>query len=217
MRLCLFEDQTVEDLEPLVLTRPAFELVCGRDYLVDKQCRYFDSLEVGVLIRPYLASLYKLQHPHTPVNDAAWLQADAAILVNARWLPPLPPSSPPGKEKKNTLWTPCVAMIEDEVAYAVVGAEQLAPVSLPPTVSRSGLSCERQTTSGKVRKLKECLEIWKTTLPRRQAGGCLIRYPWNLIEHNAEQLIHDYELTVAAQPDCRPKNMPALVGPSDRL
>src|SRR5438552_13820978 len=55
MRVCLFEDADVTGLEPLVLTRPAFELLCGQDALRGKQLRYFAAQAVGVLIRPYLA------------------------------------------------------------------------------------------------------------------------------------------------------------------
>jgi UDP-N-acetylglucosamine diphosphorylase / glucose-1-phosphate thymidylyltransferase / UDP-N-acetylgalactosamine diphosphorylase / glucosamine-1-phosphate N-acetyltransferase / galactosamine-1-phosphate N-acetyltransferase len=192
MRVCLFEDQDVESLEPLVLTRPAFELLCGQDSLRCKQCRYFASQEVGALVRPYLASLYRLQQPDAAVNDLAWLRAEATILVNARWLPPLPPSSPPA-----ALDDPCVAMIGDEVAYAVVAAEHLA-------------GCSPNT-------LTDCLETWKNDLPRRPAGGYLIRNLWDLIERNAEQLVQDFQLTTTRQPPRRPEATPALIGPADRL
>jgi UDP-N-acetylglucosamine diphosphorylase/glucosamine-1-phosphate N-acetyltransferase len=208
MRVCLFEDQKVRDLEPLVLTRAAFELLCGQDSLADKQCRCFDSPEVGVLIRPHLAPLYRLQHPHRPVNDPAWLRADATILVNARWLPPPFASAFPQCGRENTRWSPSVAMIEDEVAYAIVQAEQLAslPLPAPPTSAEV-------TVNG----LEDYLESWKNTLPRWPAGGCLIRYPWDLIERNAEQLIQDYALTASARPVHRPREMPALVGRADHL
>ena len=88
MRLCLFEDPGVSDLEPLTLTRPVFELLCGLGSLADKQRRSFDCPEVGALIRPHLAATYHLQQPHIVINDLAWLRAEPTILVNGRWLPP---------------------------------------------------------------------------------------------------------------------------------
>src|SRR5205807_1760711 len=40
MRVCLFEDRA-EDLDPLTLTRPTFQLLCGRSSLGCKQLRYW--------------------------------------------------------------------------------------------------------------------------------------------------------------------------------
>src|SRR5262249_42181747 len=143
MRVCLFEDRGVADLEPLTLTRPAFELLCGQTSLGSKQCRHFGPGEVGVLVRPLLADLHRLHHPAIPVNDAAWLRAGPTVLVNGRWLPPPGPAPEvPG---------PCVGTVGDEMAYAVVGPDQLRYCS-PSTLS-------------------DCLETWKNTLPRHPAGG----------------------------------------------
>src|SRR5208282_4363572 len=121
MRLCLFEDQGVGNLEPLSFTRPVFDLLCGLSSLGRKQCQYFAAAEVGVLIRPALASLYSVQHPGTPVNDLAWLRAAATILVNGRWLPPA--------ETPVDMSNPCVATIGDEIAYVLVDSERLATCS----------------------------------------------------------------------------------------
>ena len=70
------EDNGVGNLEPLALTRPAFELICGQSSLGRKQCRYFAPCEVGVLVRPHLADLYRLEHPSARVNDLNWLRAE---------------------------------------------------------------------------------------------------------------------------------------------
>src|SRR5207245_8712805 len=89
MHVCLFEDQGVAHLEPLTLTRPVFELLCGQTSLARKQARYFAPREVGVLIRPGLVDLFRLRQPTIPVNDLNWLRGEAAVLVNGRWLPPV--------------------------------------------------------------------------------------------------------------------------------
>jgi hypothetical protein len=41
MRICVYEDRHVRGLEPLTLTRPAADLVCGLDTLATKQARHF--------------------------------------------------------------------------------------------------------------------------------------------------------------------------------
>src|SRR5581483_9487847 len=143
VRLCHFEDQAAGNLEPLSITRPVFELLCGLSSLADKQRRSFGYPEVGMLVRPHLAPVFHLQRPDTPVNDLAWLRAGPTILVNGRWLPP--------QEHAPSISEPCIGMVGQEVAYACVAPEQLT-------------ACSPNT-------LDDCLETWKSHLPVRPAGG----------------------------------------------
>ncbi len=185
MRVCLFEDRAAA-LEPLSWTRPVFELLCGLGSLGSKQIRHFAPCQSGVLLRPYLEDLYRLQHPGTPVNDLGWLRSGPAALVNGRWLPPSAPAV--------DLGSPCVALVDDEVAYALVGPQQLR-------------YCSPNT-------LEDCLETWKKVLPCRQAGGCLAAYPWDLVEGNARQLCEDLARFSRLGP--LPTGL-GVVGPADRL
>jgi UDP-N-acetylglucosamine diphosphorylase/glucosamine-1-phosphate N-acetyltransferase len=185
MRVCLFEDQGHQNLEPLALTRPVFDLLCGQTSLAAKQCRFFAPCEGGVLIRPHLADLYRLQHPRIPTNDMTWLRSQPAILVNGRWLPPA--------DVAMDLGGPAVAVVGDEIAYAVLGTDQLA-------------DCSTDT-------IDDCLEVWKQTLPARPAGGFMVSYLWELIEHNVAQIDLDCRDHVA-----RPlNNAVAVVGKEERL
>jgi UDP-N-acetylglucosamine diphosphorylase/glucosamine-1-phosphate N-acetyltransferase len=188
MRVCLFEDRKVIQLEPLASTRPAFDLLCGQTSLGNKQLRHFAPCEAGFLVRPVLVDLLRLYHPATPVNDLAWLRAEPAILVNARWLPP-PDAAP-------RLTGPCVAMLGDEVAYAVVGPDRLT-------------YCSANT-------LEDCLETWKNTLPRHPAGGRLFGYLWELVHHNADQIRLDFHAAGTSpsspHPVTRPSRHWTLVG-----
>src|SRR5438270_827193 len=74
MRVCLFEDRHVEDLEPLTLTRPAHDLLCGLTSLAAKHWRYFAPCSTGILVRPYLADLQRQQRRGVAVNDLDWLR-----------------------------------------------------------------------------------------------------------------------------------------------
>jgi UDP-N-acetylglucosamine diphosphorylase / glucose-1-phosphate thymidylyltransferase / UDP-N-acetylgalactosamine diphosphorylase / glucosamine-1-phosphate N-acetyltransferase / galactosamine-1-phosphate N-acetyltransferase len=194
MRVCLFEDRGALDLEPLSLTRPVFELLCGLTSLAAKQSRFFPPGPRGVLVRPYLADLYRLTTPALPVNDLAWLRAGPAILVNGRWLPPSIPL--PIAE----ISQPCVGLVDGEVAYAVVDPEQWA-------------DCSADT-------LDDCLTTWKATLPHRSAGGRLFRYLWELVQHNGEQILADWQTvgpSFEAEPDVADRAGLAVVGPRDHL
>lgn len=167
MRVCIFEDCGARDLEPLSLTRPVFELLCGLTSLAAKQSRFFPPGPRGLLVRPYLTDLCRLHSPAVPVNDLDWLRAGPTILINGRWLPPsipLPIAEIPG---------PGVALVHDEIAYAVVEPEHL-------------IDCSPNT-------IEDCLSAWKAQLPQHSAGGRLIRYPWELVQINGEQICADVE------------------------
>lgn len=160
MRVCLFEDQAVAGLEPIALTRPAFALLCGCTALGDKQFHHFAATSAAAVVRPALAPLL----PDTlAVNDPEWLALGAAILVNARWLPPPEPAPEPT--------TAHVGLVEDEVAYAVLPPELLADLT-PDTVDA-------------------CLARWKKTLPAQPAGGQLFRHLWEVVDANADAIRQD--------------------------
>jgi len=187
MRVCLFEDHGWRNFEPLVYLRPVFDLLCGQTPLAAKHCRHFAPCEVGVLLRPALADLYRLQHPYTPVNDARWLRRAPTVLVNGRWLPPA--------EAASDLASPALHMVGDQVACAVVGPELLAAVT-PDTID-------------------DCLDAWKTALPCKPAGGEMLSFLWDVVDCNGEQIVQDcrHHLIGAGQQPQRVE----VVGPADQL
>ncbi len=194
MRVCLFEDRGALDLEPLSLTRPVFELLCGLTSLAAKQSRFFPPGPRGVLVRSYLADLCRLHSPEVPVNDLAWLRAGPTILVNGRWLPP---SIPLPLEQ---ITSPGVALVNDEVAFAVVEPEHLA-------------DCSTNT-------LDLCLSAWKALLPQRSAGGRLIRYPWELVQANGEQIRADWQTagpSFAVEANAGERPGLAVLGPREHV
>jgi UDP-N-acetylglucosamine diphosphorylase / glucose-1-phosphate thymidylyltransferase / UDP-N-acetylgalactosamine diphosphorylase / glucosamine-1-phosphate N-acetyltransferase / galactosamine-1-phosphate N-acetyltransferase len=193
MRICIFEDALVLNLQPLALTRPAFDLRSGATTLLDKQLRSCGVRAAGALVRPDLADLCRLTHAHLAVNDAAWLRGDGGrgqgvVLVNARWMPPasfLPPSEPE------------VGLVGDQVAY----------VSLPAGEA-AGLTAQT---------LDWRLTQWKPTLPRCPAGGTMIDYPWDLVERHAEALEADYRIWREEGRGAAPPDGVLVVGPMDRF
>jgi UDP-N-acetylglucosamine diphosphorylase/glucosamine-1-phosphate N-acetyltransferase len=187
MRVCLFEDSGVATFEPLSLTRPVFDLVCGLTSLASKQSRFFPVGPRGALIRAEVAEVYAWGAPDVAVNDPAWLRAGPTLLVNGRWLPP------PGPLDLDLLDTPFVALVEDEIAYALLGPDDL----------------EVCATAG----LDACLSRCAATLPRRAAGGQLLRYLWQLVQHNGEQITLDWH--AGREPSAAAPV--AVVGPPQRL
>src|SRR5262249_56484102 len=90
-----------------------------------------------------------------------------------------------------------VAPVEGQLAYALVEQAQLA--GLTPAL------------------LPEALAGWLHDLPQRPAGGRLVNHPWELVDHNAEQIILDFQtLTPGEQAGWRPASF-HLTGPAERL
>lgn len=193
MRICLYEDRRAADLSPLTLTRPASDLLCGLTTLGVKQIRYFGADAVGYLCRPALAEWLRVREPGTPVNDPAWLRSAATILVNTRWLPP----HSPAYARRLFADGPFIATAGDEIAFAFLDSQRLQAVA-PTTVN-------------------DCLHDWAQTLPRREVGGTVIDRVWTLLDHNGEELAHDFDCVYdPSEAGYHPTGF-ALVGHADRL
>jgi UDP-N-acetylglucosamine diphosphorylase/glucosamine-1-phosphate N-acetyltransferase len=168
MRICVFEDGGVSNLEPLALTRPAFDLRCGASTLRERLERALPGPAAAFLVRPDLAELCRLHHPGRKVNEADWAEEltgrETVVLVNARWLAPAEGLTLPD--------TGAVGLAGEQTAYVVVPAAEAVSLS-PANVSWQ-------------------LAEWRRTLPARPAGGHMIDYPWDLVEHNAAALEGDY-------------------------
>ncbi len=167
MRICVFEDAGVKDLQPLTLTRPAFDLRCGAITLLERQERCLPSSVSMALIRSELADLCRLNHPEMLVNapnafsDAA--DNELVMLVNARWLAPAEIQPLPEQAE--------IGVVGEQVAYAVIAAREVR--NLTPAL------------------LTWRLKEWLHDLPCRPAGGRLMDYPWDLVESNGIALEDD--------------------------
>ena len=194
MRLCVFEDNTVTRLEPLALTRPAFNLRCGALSLLERQVRYFSPGECGVWVREELRALCEHAHPGLTVNDPGFTMNAPVVLANGRWLAPLfrPPASADVSARHSR--SGLIGMVGDEVAFVVL--PHGAPADWPLW-------------------LEKLLDEWLETLPRCDVGGHLIHAPWELVEHNAEAIAED--LTHWHSSKARAKTIDARIhGPRDK-
>lgn len=191
MRVCLFEDHLVEDLQPLTSTRPVFDLLCGLTNLGSKQFRWFGVSSRAVVVRPAMELLLKHRQPDLHVNDPAWTKEGPFILVNGRWLPP----STPRNETK-----PHVGLVGDEIAYVHVSPSSW--VDFP------------------FEDIQGFLDICKKRLPQQQVGGRMVRHLWELVHLNGPQLVEDaraFGLTGADSSVRSRASIPHVVGPPDGL
>ncbi len=88
------------------------------------------------------------------------------VLVNGRWIPDAGLSFPP---------PPCIATCDGEIAFVVCDhalAQRLAPDSFLDPDAQSELANDA---------------------PPLDAGGSMIRYPWDILEKNTHCLVHDWK------------------------
>src|SRR5262245_66316632 len=84
MRIAFFEDRCASDFGPIALTRPVFELVCGRFSLRERAVRTLGVTAWGTFLREHLAETYREAFPEARVNDGAWLAQGPTLFLNGR-------------------------------------------------------------------------------------------------------------------------------------
>ncbi len=194
MRLCLVEDMAVAGLEPLTLTRPAYELRLGAMTLGEKTARAFGvgpgPARRSVVIRPHLAEMEAARDPHTCVNDLDWLARGPVVVANARWVPPVGFEVPAEA-------APWLGLCDGRPACAFVGPDRA--VALRPNSVEDWFDDLAGKVSG------------------QEVGGQWIDHPWDLVAANAEHIQRDFRTLGGASVTNRHLEKMALVGPVDRL
>ena len=188
MKICIFEDNAPDDLYPLTLLRSTFSLRCGRTTLREKILRLLPDAEAIYFARECLATVLR-RDLQAPVNDLAALDGDV-IVVNGSWLRiEQDLKLDAGKER-------CVVS-GDDLVFAVLKAE---------TVSK----CKADSFEG-------FLEKGRSAVPREEMDATMIRYPWNLVHHNAAAIAADFEERgkSGVEGDLSPQG--AIVGSEDRV
>ncbi len=172
--ICVFEDEGVDDFGPLTLTRPAYELLLGRDSLLNKLRRALRRAQdsdgewpVWKLVRPYLVETADA----CAVAGLTALPDGIAelVLVNARTV--IDATDPP--------WTalgPGEATIQNgEVVCARMDARRLRQVR---GELRAPLGCA-------------AFEALTSVCRADEVRAQLPRYPWELIGANPRQIEQD--------------------------
>ena len=63
MQICIFEDKSYSDFEPLVYSRPVYDLRCGINTLKEKIIKNYDKARVSLHCRSYLTDVVQFQNP----------------------------------------------------------------------------------------------------------------------------------------------------------
>ncbi len=83
MQICIFEDDKINQFNPLTLTRPVYDLVCGIYTLREKIIHLFPKTRVSLHCRKYLEETLKLQNPKFEINK---ISENECLFINGRIL-----------------------------------------------------------------------------------------------------------------------------------
>lgn len=85
MHICIFEDEQHLNFEPLVYSRPVFDLICGMTTLREKIIRAFPKEKIALKFRDYLEPFVKSENPKLKVNE---LDDEDYLFINGRIVAP---------------------------------------------------------------------------------------------------------------------------------
>ena len=83
MQICIFEDINYANFEPLMFSRPVYDLMCGMTSLKEKILRSYGKVKYSLHCRPYLDAIVKKENPRIPVNK---IDDDQCLFINGRLL-----------------------------------------------------------------------------------------------------------------------------------
>jgi len=169
MQICVFEDKDYTNLLPLVYTYPVYELRCGIDTLIDKIIRKYKTkkVDINLFCRNYLAEIVKEKYGLS-VNK---IINDNCLFINGKII--LDKIIPVEGEEE-------ICIKDKTVIYARLNKEKSMLVT--PENILSGKIWEKLKLNTKLVDLKYPLTI--------------IKYPWNCIHQNNQQITKDFiELT----------------------
>ena len=83
MQICIFEDKDHLNLEPLIYSRPVYQLVCGILTLREKILQGFPGKKYSLHCRAYLQDVLRQEFPKVPINT---IEGSECLFINGRIL-----------------------------------------------------------------------------------------------------------------------------------
>ena len=165
MQLCIFEDIYHDRLEPLIYSRPTYDLVCGINSLRKKILRAYPDVKYSLHCRPYLEHFVQNKNPGHDVNV---VNDDKCLFINGRIL------APPNMAKIIPLTGKDTLYINGETIIAArVSGKKFKEIqsNLNDLLSESNFD----------------------GLTTEQVDVKSIDYIWNITNYNASELRSDFE------------------------
>jgi len=81
LQICIFEDINYSNFEPLVYSRPVYDLLCGANTLKQKILKSYGEVKVSLHCRPYLEETVLRNNPSCLVNK---IEDTECLFINGR-------------------------------------------------------------------------------------------------------------------------------------
>jgi len=120
--ILLFEDQHLNDMSPIALTRPAFGITCAAFTLYD--AARMISPRIRHIVRPHLEKAAARRFPQTPHADGPTLYLNASLAPDVRYVPRLRSIMERGE--------PVLCTSGQRVAAALLPKDAASPCPLTP-------------------------------------------------------------------------------------
>lgn len=166
MHICIFEDINQANLEPLTLSRPVYELVCGISTLREKITRNFPKAKVSLHCRKYLQQVLEKDYPKISVNK---IDSNNCLFINGRLLT---------NDNLSKIFSAksdddCVFMSGDTIAAVQISGERLRTLcdNIPDVFGKENF----------------------IGLPIKDVGLEYVEYIWDLINRNGDEIRRDYK------------------------
>ncbi len=189
MRICIFEDEGYENLYPLSLTRPVFDLKCGQITLRERILRDFPGVDVSYFLRDYLAPLFSQDKKEASINDTDALKREDILFINGRWLLSKGELSLSGEEE--------IGICEKESLYLRATTKTIN-------------NCSFQN-------FRELIDSLRQKLKKKEIKARLVTYPWHLIDNNCWALEEDFEFRVRQDIQAELPSSATICGEKDRV
>lgn len=165
----IFEDNSASNFNPLALTRPVFELLCGMDSIWKNMvARFYSDAAVHFVCREYLKAVFQ-QKVDAKINDLTGL--NNALFLNGRILAAFSELPPVDGESE-------IGIQDGVVVYARLSASEM-----------SGLSDSISDDLGDFTDRLASLNV-----PKKEIQGVeLTDYLWKLISRNGDAIRADFE------------------------
>jgi UDP-N-acetylglucosamine diphosphorylase/glucosamine-1-phosphate N-acetyltransferase len=165
MQICIFEDINYLNFEPMVFTRPVYDLLCGSTSIKEKIIRNYGNVKVSLHCRPYLSEIVQKNNPEFLVNK---IEDTECLFINGRIIAP-----------ENLSQLLPLKSVEDKV---FVNEETVLAAYL------SGKNLQN-----KLNNIKNLFSVNDFNgLPIKILDLKCANYLWDLININGEQITSDY-------------------------
>lgn len=170
MQICIFEDNRFSDFEPLIFSRPVYELICGTLTLKEKIIHSFANTVYSLHCRSYLQKITERENPGIQINK---FPDDDCLFINGRVIA--------NKELISIL------EVSDKTKKLFVKDDHLVAVYIPKAEIKSILHLQRELFDLKFFSNFEKYEI----------NLQIAEYIWDLISFNGEEIKNDFELRLS--------------------